>query len=107
MAADLAGSWHGSGSVSFGNSEERVRCRARYSRTSSKRYRLRATCTTGGTRVSQSATLHRVGSNEYEGRFHNSEYGISGSIYVELNGRWQNVTLESGSGSADLNLRKR
>jgi len=106
-ATDLEGSWHGGGSVSFGANEEAVRCRAHYRRTSSRRYRLSATCTTGATRVTQSAVLRRVSRNEYEGRFYNSEYNVSGSIYIQLNGSRQNVTLESSRGSADLNLRKR
>ena len=106
-AAGLQGTWSGGGSASIGSNEERVRCRAKYKKHSSSRYSMWARCSTGSTRVTQTARLRKVGANEYEGTFHNAEYGVSGSIYIEVNGSRQNVTLESSNGSADINLRKR
>jgi len=106
-AGSLQGTWSGGGSAIFGSNEERIRCRAKYRRLSGSRYSLWARCSTGSARVTQTAKLRRVSANEYEGTFHNAEYGVSGNIYIEVSGRRQNITLESANGSADLNLRKR
>ncbi len=106
-AGSLQGTWSGAGSASFGSNDERIRCRAKYTRLSSSRYNLWARCSNGATRVTQTARLRKVGANEYEGTFRNAEYGVSGEIYVEVRGSRQNITLESSSGSADINLRKR
>jgi hypothetical protein len=48
--------------------------------------------------------LHRVGGNSYQGTFYNSEYNISGTIYVVVRGNKQSVQLSSGAGSASLQL---
>ena len=104
----LAGRWSGSGSASFGPSgKERIKCRATYSRVSSSSYRMRAKCSNGATRVSQSAELSKISDTKYSGKFHNYDYGISGSIVVRLDGRRQNVTLRSEKGSAKISLRRR
>ena len=56
-------------------------------------------------RVDQTATLNRVGDNEYAGSFHNSQYNVTGSIHVKLNGNSQFVRLSaSGSGSGSFKL---
>ena len=106
-AANLQGTWSGGGSASFGAHEERIRCRAKYRKLSASRYSLWARCSNGTTRVTQTAKLRKIGINEYRGTFYNSEYGVSGSIYVEISGSRQSVTLSSSNGSADLYLRKR
>ena len=104
-AADLEGSWSGGGTVRFASGgEERARCRAYYSRRSKAVYVLRATCATASGRAAQSATLQKVGDNRYSGTFYNSEYDISGRIYVILRGASQSVRLTSGSGSASIRL---
>jgi hypothetical protein len=101
----LAGSWSGGGWVSFSSgSKERARCRAHYTAHSESSYSLNATCATEAGKASQSATLRKVGANSYVGHFHNSEYGVSGSIHVVINGNSQSVTLTSDSGSASLTL---
>ena len=52
----LSGSWSGSGWISFASgTREKARCRARYSKASSKRYRLRATCATTSGNAGSSA----------------------------------------------------
>lgn len=106
-AAGIEGRWRGGGKVSFGVNSEKVRCSAKYKRSATGRYRLSATCTTGATRVSQTAVLRRTGKNAYSGTFRNSEYGVTGSISVRVKGSHQYVTLSSSSGSADLSLRRR
>ena len=103
--ASLDGSWSGGGVVSFASgSTERARCRAHYSRRSNTTYVLSATCATASGRATQSASLHRVGGNSYQGTFYNSEYNISGTIHVVVRGNKQSVQLSSGAGSASLQL---
>jgi hypothetical protein len=105
QAASLEGSWSGGGTVRFASgAEERARCRAHYSRRSNSVYVLRATCATPSGKAAQSATLQRVGDNRYSGTFYNSEFDISGRIYVILRGSSQSVHLTSGSGSASIRL---
>jgi hypothetical protein len=103
--ADLAGSWSGGGSVQFSSgSVERARCRAHYSRASRNSYAVSATCATASGKAAQTATVHKVGENRYQGNFHNSEYDISGTIYIVVNGNSQSVRLTSSSASAVLRL---
>jgi len=105
QAAGLEGSWSGGGTVRFASgAEEQARCRAHYSRRSNAVYVLRATCATASGKAAQSATLQKVGDNRYSGTFYNSEYDISGRIYVILRGSSQSVRLTSSSGSASFRL---
>jgi hypothetical protein len=104
-AAELEGSWSGGGTVRFASGgEEQARCRAHYSRRSNAVYVLRATCATASGKAAQSATLQRVGDNRYSGTFYNSEFDITGRIYVILRGSSQSVRLTSSSGSASFRL---
>jgi len=105
QAAGLEGSWSGGGTVRFASgAEEHARCRAHYSRRSNAVYVLRATCATASGKAAQSATLQKVGDNRYSGTFYNSEYDISGRIYVIIRGSSQSVRLTSSSGSASFRL---
>jgi hypothetical protein len=105
QAAGLEGSWSGGGTVRFASgAQEQARCRAHYSRRSNAVYVLRATCATASGKAAQSATLQKVGDNRYSGTFYNSEYDISGRIYVILRGSSQSVRLTSSSGSASFRL---
>jgi hypothetical protein len=45
-----------------------------------------------------------VGDNRYSGTFYNSEYDISGRIFVVLHGNSQSVRLTSSSGTASFRL---
>ena len=104
-AAGLEGSWSGGGSVSFASgARERARCRAHYRRAGANSYTVNATCATASGRAQQTATLRRVGENQYSGSFYNSEYAISGVIHVVVRGATQTVRLFSDSGSAIFNL---
>jgi len=104
-AAGLAGSWSGGGWVSFASgTKERARCHAHYSRQSETSYTLNATCATSSGKASQAATLHKAGANSYSGGFHNSEYNVSGTIYVVVHGNSQSVRLSGDGASASLSL---
>lgn len=102
----LEGSWSGGGEVAFAvtGARERARCRAHYSRRSKDSYAMQATCATASGKASQTATVQKVGENRYRGTFHNSEYDITGTIFVVVNGNSQSVRLTSSSGSALFRL---
>ena len=101
----LEGAWTGGGSVMFSSgAKEQARCRARYTRRTDASYFVNATCATASGRASQTAVVRRAGPNSYRGRFHNSEYDISGLIFVIIRGNSQSVRLTSRSGSAFLQL---
>ena len=104
-AAGLEGSWSGGGSVSFASgARERARCRAHYRRRTKDSYALRATCATASGSAAQNATIHKVGVNRYAGSFHNTDYDISGTIFVVVRGNTQSVRLTSSSGWATFRL---
>jgi hypothetical protein len=107
QSASLEGSWRGGGSVAFASGQrERAECRAHYRRVSGTSYTLTATCATPSGRATQTATVRQVGGNSYQGQFHNSEYNVSGTIFVTVGGNRQSVRLTSDSGSASLELRR-
>jgi len=104
---DLVGSWSGGGSVSFGGgAREAARCRAHYTRTSSRSYLLNATCATPSGRASQTATLRHAGGGTFHGSFFNREYNVTGRIFVVVRGGRQTVRLSSDFGSALFELRR-
>jgi hypothetical protein len=107
QSGGLEGSWRGGGSVSFASGQaERAQCRAQYRRTSAVSYTVTATCATPSGRATQTATLRQVGGNTYQGRFHNSEYDVSGTIFVTVSGNRQSVRLMGDAGSASFELRR-
>jgi hypothetical protein len=107
QSARLEGSWRGGGSVAFGSGQpERAQCRAQFRRSSSMSYTVTATCATASGRATQTATVHRVGGNSYQGTFHNSEYNTSGTIFITVAGNRQSVRLTGDAGSASLELRR-
>ncbi len=104
-AEGIAGSWSGGGTVVFSDGHrERASCRAHYSGGGSS-VSLSARCATASGSVDQSASLRKTGPNSYSGSFFNPQFGVSGSIHVSVHGNTQNVSLHSGSGSANLTLR--
>jgi hypothetical protein len=104
-AQSLDGSWSGGGKLTLpSGAVESARCRVNYSRQSKTSYSANASCATASGRVDQTASLQQTGANSYAGTFHNSEYGISGSINVTVNGSSQSVALSGGGGSASLRL---
>jgi hypothetical protein len=104
--ASLAGSWSGGGIVVYSSGDrERASCRAHYSGSGSH-YSLSATCATPSGSISQNASIRKTGANSYSGSFFNSQFNVSGSIHVTVNGNIQHVRLSSSSGSASLTLRR-
>lgn len=106
VADTLSGSWSGAGSVAYSQTTEKARCKANYARVSGTLYRMNASCATPSGRVDQTATLNRVGDNEYAGSFHNPQYNVSGSIHVTLRGDSQHVNLSGNGGNGSFSLKR-
>jgi hypothetical protein len=107
QSANLEGAWNGGGSVQFSSGKsERARCRASFSKSGANSYEMSAVCASASGRASQTAQLTRTGANRYAGSFRNSEYGVTGSISVSVNGNSLNASLNGGGGSASLNLNR-
>jgi hypothetical protein len=103
QSASLEGSWSGGGPVMFASgAKEHARCRAQYRRRSNDGYVVKTICATATARAEQIATLRKVADNRYAGNFYNSEYGISGTVYVVVRGNTQSVRVTSSAGWASL-----
>lgn len=103
--ADLEGAWSGGGKIHYPSGEtESARCRARFTKRGGSGYSMTAVCATPSARVEQTATLSRSGPNRFAGDFQNSEYGISGSIHITVNGNSLSASLNGGGGSASFSL---
>jgi hypothetical protein len=105
QTASLEGSWNGGGFLVFASgAKEQARCRVHYTRRTDASYFAKASCATASGRAAQTAILRRASQNSYRGRFHNSEYNISGIVHVILHGNSQSVRLTSQSASAFIQL---
>ena len=105
-AEGLAGSWKGSGVVTFSDGHrERAKCRAHYSQ-SGQTVSLNGVCATASGSVEQTARLRQSGPDSYAGSFQNAQFGIQGKIHVTVRGNSQTVSLRSDSASASLTLQR-
>lgn len=106
-AADLSGTWSGSGSVSPKDGKtEAVRCKVTYSPEGSA-IGVSATCASSSTTIRQTGSLTKVSDTKYVGDFYNSDYDISGRVRVSVSGSSQTVTFASPRGSGSLSLSRR
>lgn len=102
----IAGSWRGGGTMIYASGDrERASCSAHYSG-SGPVVSLNATCASASGSVSQSATLRKTGANSYAGSFFNSQYNVSGSIFIVVHGNTQSVSIRGDGMSASLTLRR-
>lgn len=108
MAAELQGSWSGSGYVSpKSGARERVQCRVSYARQSSKVFSVSARCATPSVKINQTGEVLEVGRGRYVGDFYNAEYDVSGRVRVTVTGSRQKVTFSGAQGHGSLSLRRR
>lgn len=106
-AAELSGTWSGTGSVKPKDGKtESVRCRVTYSPEGSA-VGVSATCASSSTTIRQTGSLTKVSDSKYVGDFYNSEYDISGRVRVSVSGSSQTVTFSSPRGSGSLSLSRR
>lgn len=105
--ASLEGAWSGSGTVTFSSGNvESARCKANFRRQSGDTFAMNAVCATPSGRVAQTAELSRVTNTRYSGEFHNSEYGVSGSISITLRGNSLTASLDGAGATASFSLSK-
>ncbi|MDX2287512.1 MAG: hypothetical protein NW217_01645 [Hyphomicrobiaceae bacterium] len=104
-AAELAGTWSGTGSVVLINGKaEKARCRVTFSPYGPRSFSMSAVCATAGARVEQTAKVRRVGSNTYAGSFRNTEYNVSGTINLAVRGSKISASLSGGGAAAHMSL---
>ena len=65
---------------------------------------MHGVCATASVRVSQSASLSRLTSTTYSGEFFNTEFNISGSIRIRMQGNKLNASLNGGGATAQFVL---
>jgi len=103
QAVNLEGAWTGGGPVTFASGQrEQAHCHARYHQRSNEGYVVTTVCATASVRAEQTATLRKIAENKYRGSFYNSEYGVSGTVYVVVRGNRQSVRLTSSAGWASF-----
>jgi hypothetical protein len=104
-AQSIHGTWSGGGMIIFPSGEkERARCRATFRQSGGGGLSMHGVCATASVRVSQSASLSRQTSTTYSGEFYNTEYNLSGSIRIRLQGNKLNASLNGGGATAQFVL---
>ncbi|MBY0227178.1 MAG: hypothetical protein K2Q28_15355 [Hyphomicrobium sp.] len=108
IAAELAGTWSGSGTVTLANgAREKARCRASYIAAGGRTYAMSATCATASAKVSQTAILSQNTKNRFGGTFYNPEFGVTGRIRIIVSGKRQTVYLSGSAGHATFSMQRR
>ncbi len=106
-AQSIIGSWNGNGTIVYPSGEqERARCRATFQNAGGGGVSMRAVCATASVRVTQTASLAKLTSNTFSGEFYNTEYNLSGSIRVRIQGNRLNASLNGGGGSAHFSMNR-
>lgn len=106
-AQSIIGSWNGNGTIVYPSGErERARCRATFQNTGGGGVSMRAVCATSSVRIVQTASLAKLTGNTFSGEFYNTEYNLSGSIRIRLQGNRLNASLNGGGGSAHFSMNK-
>ncbi len=107
-AAELSGSWRGSGTLNANTGEtERVKCRATYRLRGRNTYDVSFRCVsrTHGA-GDQNFTVRRSGRNRYSGRFTDDKNHVPVSVSVSVRGQQQSVSMQSTKGWGRFNLSK-
>ena len=101
-SATLAGSWHGSGTVSSRNNTDAVRCHARFTKVAGASFDISSQCTTDTGRYDISGRVDASGANRYSGWVEAN--GERGSVVIVQSGNLISVTVTGGRGSGRLSL---
>jgi hypothetical protein len=75
-------------------------------RQTARTFSISAVCATPSTRIAQVGRVQLVTANGYEGRFYNSEYDVTGNIWITLRGNQLTARLTGGGATGTLSLRR-
>jgi hypothetical protein len=101
-AAELGGSWRGSGVVQYRGGADKLRCRVHFSRVSAKAFGVSSDCATETGRYATSGRVVASGTNRYFGLVQGE--GVTGKVVITQRGNRLSVSVTSRRGSAKLSL---
>ena len=100
--ATLAGSWHGSGTVTSRNNTDAVQCHVRFTKVAGASFDISSQCTTDTGRYDISGRVDASGGNRYSGWVESNKE--RGNVVIIQNGNVLSVTVTGGKGSGRLSL---
>jgi hypothetical protein len=100
--ATLAGSWHGSGTVTSRNNTDAVQCHVRFTKVAGASFDISSQCTTDTGRYDISGRVDASGGNRYSGWVESNKE--RGNVVIIQNGNVLSVTVTGGKGSGRLTL---
>lgn len=100
--SSLAGSWHGSGTISSRNNTDAVRCHVRFTKVGGASFNVSSQCTTDTGRYDISGRVDASGANRYSGWVQAN--GERGNVVIVQSGKLLSVTVTGGRGSGKLRL---
>ena len=91
--ASIAGSWSGTGTVGYRGSVDKVRCHARFTKTSAKSYAVSSVCTTANGRYEITGNVTSTGGGRYRGTVMSGK--VSGRVVLFNRGTHLSVSVTS------------
>ena len=98
----LAGSWHGSGTVSSRNNTDAVQCYTRFTKVAGASFEISSQCTTDTGRYDVSGRVGAAGPNRYSGWVESNKE--RGNVVIVQSGNVLSVTVTGKRGSGRLTL---
>jgi hypothetical protein len=103
--ASIGGWWHGTGTVGYRGSVDKVRCHARFTKTSGKSFAVTSVCTTANGRYDIAGNVTSTGGGRYRGTVMSGK--VSGRVVLFNRGTHLSVSVTGNRGSAQLRLTRR
>lgn len=104
-SASIGGWWHGTGTVGYRGSVDKVRCHARFTKASAKSYAVSSVCTTANGRYETTGNVTSTGGGRYRGTVKSGK--VSGRVVLFDRGTHLSVSVTSRRGSAQVRLARR
>ena len=101
----IAGSWSGTGTVGYRGSVDKVRCRARFTKTSGQSFAVTSVCTTANGHYDISGNVTSTGGGRYRGTVISGN--ASGRVVLFHRGTHLSVSVTGRRGSAQIRLSRR
>ena len=101
-SATLAGSWSGSGTISYRKNIDAVRCHARFTKVGGASFEISSQCTTDSGRYDITGRVNASSANRYSGWVESN--GERGNVVIVQSGNRLSVTVSAGKGSGRLSL---